>query len=146
MNQIFMQQMSFKRMNVNSMICYGELDKLLYNENANTIILQIVSLGTQRVCDDGIVRDEFLCEYIDKPKQSEMAVARSDDIDFENYLDTTINKDPFGAKYSGKKIREVFENGDIQWLEKALKELRNEFLRDRLQYIVDRGGYGKIQC
>lgn len=145
-----METMIFKRMNVNSTIkfCsrFGEqhLQKELEELEKDNLILQIVSVPYQEKDND-----YFLIEYIKRPSNAEAEKIYNEhygDIDFENYLDTVINKDPFGAKYSGKKIREVFENGDAKWLETALKELRNEFIRDRLQYIVDRGGYGKIQC
>lgn len=140
-----METMIFKRMNVNSKIRFcarfgpDHLQKVIEEIEEDNLILQIMSVPYQEIDND-----YFLIEYI--KKSEEVPTAQTGDIDFENYLDTVINKDPFGAKYSGKKIREVFENGDAKWLETALRELRNEFIRDRLQYIVDRGGYGKIQC
>lgn len=139
--------MEFKRLNKNSkvILCsrFGTESlgfKIVEIEESNTI-LQIVSVPY------GSDEDSFLIEYISKLEEEMFDEPKSRaDIDFENYLDTTLNKDPFGGKYSGMKLRAVFEAGDKQWLATALKEFKNEFIRDRLQYIVDRGGYGQIIC
>lgn len=133
---------NFKRMNKNSKLKLYTKNQFFYD---NDIIDQIE-------CDNTILQmvecdqDTIMVEFISKLEEDMTSPASSVqyDIDFQNYLDTIINKDPFSAKYSGKPIRAVFEAGDEKWLEKALNEMRNEFIRDRLQYIVDRGGYGKI--
>ena len=138
--------MEFKRLNKNSKLkvfiltngTMGEaVSEILNIESSNSLVIQIALIsGT---C--------LIIEYISKLEEEMLEEPKSRaDIDFENYLDTTLNKDPFGGKYSGMKLRAVFEAGDKQWLATALKEFKNEFIRDRLQYIVDRGGYGKIIC
>lgn len=139
--------MEFKRLNKNSKVIFlsrfgndslGSKIEELENKN---LILQIVSVPFNND------NDFFIIEYISKLEETMIDEPKSRaDIDFENYLDTVINKDPFGGKYSGLKIKTVFENGDKQWLTTALKEMKNEFIKDRLQYIIDRGGYGKIIC
>lgn len=106
-------------------------------ESAQNQILQIAQLT-----------DIIIIEYISRLEEEMTAPCGQPqhDIDFENYLDTIINRDPFGAKYSNQPIKAVFEAGDKQWLDTALKNMKNEFIRERLQYIVERGGYGKIKC
>lgn len=140
---------NFKRINKNSKISVGPIEQLLYLENATTMILQITGTGVKSCIDDPLGEYEiFICEYIERseaqmPDHIGMPTA---DIDFENYLDTIINSDPFGGKYSNKPIKAVFEAGDREWLDTALKNMKNKFIRERLQYVVDRGGYGKIKC
>lgn len=135
---------NFRRLNVNSELHIYTVGDFFYGNECVLYSLEFkkewVILQWQMIDPDHILVEALHCQTVDTSN------ANKGDIDFENYLDTVINKDPFGAKYSGKKIREVFESGDAVWLERALAELRNNFLRDRLQYIVDRGGYGKIQC
>lgn len=141
--------MDFKRMNKNSklIMCsrFGPdaLSSKIEEIEKQNLILQIMSVP---LFNNSLVdNDYFLIEYISKLEENLNDEPKSkNDIDFENYLDTTINKDPFGGKYSGMKIKSIFENGDKQWLETALKEMKNEFIKDRLKYIVERGGYGKI--
>lgn len=133
--------MEFKRLNKNSKLHFfvlnnTNIEQLAEHENEDTIILQIVQI-------DAIVH---VVEYIPREKnalQIENCFER--DIEFDNALDTIINNDPFGAKYSGKPIRCIFENGDNEWLDKALNLMHNEFIRKKLEYIVARGGYGKIK-
>ena len=142
--------MEFKRLNKNSKIIFCSRfgpeslgAKIVEIENQN-LILQIVNVPFVRDSST-IDNDYFIIEYISKLEETMTDEPKSKhDIDFENYLETTINKDPFGGKYSGMKLRTIFEQGDKQWLETALKEMKNEFIKDRLKYIVERGGYGKI--
>lgn len=144
--------MEFKRLNKNSKIIFcsrfgpESLSATIDEIESQHLILQIVNVPFVR--DTSTVdNDFFIIEYISQLEDEMFDEPKSRaDIDFENYLDTTLNKDPFGGKYSGMKLRAVFEAGDKQWLATALKEFKNEFIRDRLQYIVDRGGYGKIIC
>ncbi len=149
---------NFKRMNANSKIVTGPIFRLLEHENDKTIILQIVPLGIKQFFgynengeDKNELEDTFLCEYISRleeenaPKTFPSNAMPRGDIEFENYLDTTINKDPFGGKWSGKTIRAVFEAGDVEWANRAIKEMRNEFIRSKIEYIMERGGYGKIR-
>lgn len=136
--------MEFKRLNKNSKIRFYGMKEFLNDESTLDSIEDkylILQMHTHEETDTMVVEyiSKLENEMFDEPKSKH-------DIDFENYLDTTLNKDPFGGKYSGMKLRAVFEAGDKQWLATALKEFKNEFIRDRLQYIVDRGGYGKIIC
>lgn len=142
--------MEFKRLNKNSKIIFCSRfgpeslgAKIIEIENQH-LILQIVNVPFVRDTST-IDNDYFIIEYISKLEETMLDETKSKhDIDFENYLETTINKDPFGGKYSGMKLKTIFEQGDKQWLETALREMKNEFIKDRLRYIVERGGYGKI--
>lgn len=136
--------MEFKRINKNSRIrFYGMKEFLSANESID--LIEYDNLILQMITHEET--DTIVVEYVSKLEEEMFNEPKSrTDIDFENYLDTTLNKDPFGGKYSGMKLRAIFEAGDKQWLSTALKELKNEFIKDRLQYIVDRGGYGKIIC
>ena len=133
--------MEFKRLNKNSKIKFYGVDFFKDNniidsiEYSNTILQIVTHEESKTVIVECI--SQLAETMIDEPKSKH-------DIDFENYLETTINKDPFGGKYSGMKLKTIFEQGDKQWLETALKEMKNEFIKDRLKYIVERGGYGKI--
>lgn len=134
--------MEFKRLNKNSILRIYSLKDFLNNEETlfsieekNTILQMIEHEAT----------DSLIVEYLPREIQEQSAVSFERDIEFDNALDTIINNDPFGAKYSGKPIRCIFENGDNEWLDKALNLMHNEFIRKKLEYIVARGGYGKIK-
>lgn len=143
--------MEFKRLNKNSKLKLCGVNELTQNfismlEEEN-IILQIVDFSrTIKSIDNSecyIVG--IIVEYLPREAQEQSAVSFERDIEFDNALDTIINNDPFGAKYSGKPIRCIFDNGDNEWLDKALNLMHNEFIRKKLEYIVARGGYGKIK-
>lgn len=145
---------SFKRMNANSKLDIVAIEDAGKFENDKTMILQIFPLG-EILCkggpNAGLIEKMYLCEYISRLEEENVpatfpsnAMPRGD-IDFENYLDTTINKDPFGGKWSGKTIRAVFEAGDAEWVHRATTEMRNDFIRSKVEYIMQRGGYGKVR-
>ena len=134
--------MEFKRLNKNSVIRFYDIKEFLNDESTlyvieekNTILQMVEHFET----------DTLIVEYLPREAQEQSAVSFERDIEFDNALDTIINNDPFGAKYSGKPLRCIFENGDNEWLDKALNLMHNEFIRKKLEYIVARGGYGKIK-
>lgn len=133
---------NFRRINANSILIMADRQQFLNDSQwvaaieHDKTILQLCNFGD----------DTIIIEALPKTALTENKKELETDFDFENYLDTVINRDPFGAKYSGKKIKDIFIAGDKDWLDNALKNMKNEFIRERLQYIVDRGGYGKINC
>lgn len=146
--------MDFKRLNKNSKIVMLDMRNKTIEDFNNTIkeIEEPTEDGSHRLILQMQIENECLfLEYICVENDGNCghdynSKIKDGDIEFENALDTVINKDPFGAKYSGKRIREIFENGDAAWLDFALKNMHNPFILDKLKYIVSRGGYGKILC
>ena len=61
-------------------------------------------------------------------------VKNKEDQALENALDTVLNKDPFGDVYSGWKLKDIADN-DPEWIEKAIKDLKNTFIKDKLILI-----------
>lgn len=52
--------------------------------------------------------------------------------------DTVLNRDPFGFGFSGKKLGEIEKDPHgLTWLERASKEMRNEFIRTKVDYILN---------
>lgn len=136
--------MEFKRLNKNSQLKFiylspdNKLDSFIdVNEIVEDgVLLQMVGIESLH---------QIVLEILPREAQEQSTSSFERDIEFDNALDTIINNDPFGAKYSGKPIRCIFENGDNEWLDKALNLMHNEFIRKKLEYIVARGGYGKIK-
>lgn len=134
---------TFKRLNKNSKLeiydahCFwGDDITLITLEEENTII-QIIPIEES---------NKLLVEYVSKLEENlrEPVGIPTHDMQMQDNLDTIINYDPFGNKYSGKPIRDIFEAGDKAWIDKALKNMKNEYIREKLEYIVSRGGYGKV--
>lgn len=61
---------------------------------------------------------------------------QSDQEKIAEYRAIVLNKDPF-AKYSGKTLGEIIDSNDEAWYSKVVSQMRNEFIRTRLQYLHD---------
>lgn len=51
------------------------------------------------------------------------------------YRETIINKDPFMI-YSDCPIGKIFDDKNEKWISRCLKEMKNEYIRDRVEYLV----------
>lgn len=54
----------------------------------------------------------------------------------EEYREVVINNDPFG-KYSGYAIGEIFDAQDINWINHCIKDMRNDYIKSRVEYLKD---------
>ena len=52
------------------------------------------------------------------------------------YRDVIINKDPFMV-YSDCPIGKIFDDKNAKWISRCLKEMKNEYIKDRVEYLVD---------
>ena len=50
------------------------------------------------------------------------------------YRAVVLNKDPFG-KYSGKTLGEIIDANDEQWLDKVVKTMKNDYIRQRIEFL-----------
>ena len=66
--------------------------------------------------------------------KTEEKVKTKQEQDLENALDTVLNKDPFGDVYSGWKLKDIVDT-DPEWIDKAIKDLKNTFIKDKLILI-----------
>lgn len=55
------------------------------------------------------------------------------DSKLEDAMNTVINYDPFGGKFTGKTVAEACRS--TEWTEKAVKGLKNMFLLDRVKLV-----------
>lgn len=53
----------------------------------------------------------------------------------EEYSEIILNNDPF-YKYSGSKLGDIIKLKDMNWINKALKEMRNEYIKTRIEYLA----------
>ena len=61
--------------------------------------------------------------------------------ELETALDTVLDNDPL-KKYSGYRLREIFDCGDFEWVDWVLKYMHNKFIRDKVE-LIRKSGYGK---
>ena len=53
----------------------------------------------------------------------------------KEYSEIVLNNDPF-YKYSGATLGAIIEAKDVNWINKALKEMRNEYIKTRIEYLA----------
>ena len=58
-----------------------------------------------------------------------------DDATINEYGEIVLKNDPF-YKYSGCKLKEIIIKKDIDWIQRALREMRNEYIRTRIEYLA----------
>ena len=58
-----------------------------------------------------------------------------DDDKIKEYSEIVLNNDPF-FKYSGSTLGAIIEAKDKNWINRALKEMRNEYIKTRIEYLA----------
>lgn len=101
----------------------------------------------------------FICELVSKdniplyhneitpvsaPTPFDEPVKSKEEQDLETALATELKNDPQGM-YNGCMLEVPFNNQDWEWVDWTLKNMKNKFIRDRVQLIAKAGyaGYGK---
>lgn len=120
----------------------------LYNKNNNMqqanegIILQIEIYGDD-ILIERVAPLDIPNYYEERDSKSEgkktiekdeTLIYQGDDADLIADLKTVLNNDPFGNKHVGERLNDIYKN-DKEWVSKALKEMRNEFIRSKLKHI-----------
>ena len=80
-------------------------------------ICELIPFSTQGISNGNITQNTYSDEKI------------------EEYGHTILNNDPF-FKYSGHELKDIIEAKDVAWINKALKEMRNEYIKTRIEYLA----------
>lgn len=118
----------------------------------------IVTTNNERTIDDGEVYfiqserlsdNTMIVEYVNQDDLCELipfgvstpAVINNNAIvsnneKAEEYKQVILNKDPYG-KYSGQPLSAPFENKDINWIENVIKNMRNDYIKKRVEYLAE---------
>lgn len=118
-----------------------EYDIKVGNPN-NMIPISIIKFGDQDIFIEYIRESEataFLIEQQELRKEisqkpQAQVVESKELVEAKN---TILNTDPFGShRHAGKTLGEIVAT-DMEWVNHALKNMTNEYIRNRLQLIVD---------
>lgn len=124
----------FKRLNKNSTLSLFDtrtcdFKTALENMEMSGVVLQIVQLS-----NDLIILEDLPAEMLDSVPTKE---AEDNDSTLAEYFDTVLNNDPFHMGFSGKKLGDIWASDQgMTWFEKAKISMRNEYIRDRVLYIL----------
>lgn len=125
--------------------------------NSKVILIKGVSIIEEKIIEDIINNkfiiqvepqmDNLIVEYCESaqmvdliPFTSNMSTPRQEpqgDLHkVEEYREVVINNDPFG-KYSGYAIGDIFDAQDINWINRCIKDMRNDYIKSRVEYLKD---------
>lgn len=125
--------------------------------NSKVILIKGVSIIEEKIIEDIINNkfiiqvepqmDNLIVEYCENaqivdliPFTSNISTPRQEpqgDLHkVEEYREVVINNDPFG-KYSGYAIGDIFDAQDINWINRCIKDMRNDYIKSRVEYLKD---------
>lgn len=128
----------FKKSTKNSKITVIGKDTL----NKDTLNDVPININEDSILQIAYIDQYFIIEYLPKEEQEKLfeeKEQKKEDEELENAMDTILNSDPFGGVHAGQKLGYIYQN-DKKWIERALKELRNTFILDRIKIIVNKLG------
>lgn len=125
-----------KRLFLNSKFCTMHRENLL---KFNAFIIQIDVINQDltiiEYCESNEVCDliPFTSATLGNTPQ-EQPKKQFDKV--EEYRNEVLNNDPWG-KYNDTKLGDIFDKQDANWIDKALKSMRNTYIKSRLEYLKD---------
>lgn len=101
-------------------------------------IIEVETMGSIAVARVYLGDESMLYDYLAaalQPPQAASSTPAPKYMTDEVYsaLETTINTDPFGGRYTAMPLRVAC--ADEAWRKRALRELKNEYLRSRVKTI-----------
>ena len=106
-------------------------------EDYKTISFKYFVIQTEKF-SDSIVEVEY-CNYEDELVELRVAStsksqAQEDD-KITEYRAIVLNNNAFNGKWSGKTLGEVFDAKDYEFIDNAIKNMRNEYIRERIEFL-----------
>lgn len=113
---------------------YEEMKDTLENVN----IIQVESNGELVIVEWCKYEDylDMIPFLISKPQDMARNAPKGDINKVNEYREVELLKDPF-MRYSGYTLGEIFDNKDIKWINKCLQDMKNEYIKDRVAYLVE---------
>ena len=104
---------------------------------------EIFFIQSERLCDNTmLVEYAYQNEICDLMPFSINATTRPQaqnimgvDEKAEEYKNVIINKDPFG-KYTDCPLSLPFENNDTNWIFNVIKNMKNDYIKSRVEYLA----------
>lgn len=100
--------------------------------------IQIIESDKNPIIYIEYIPEAFLKEYMEEQSTIKLdavqPVKNQEEESIEDDLNTVLNKDPRN-KYSGKTLKEIFDANDMEWLHWALSNMKNEFIRKKLEKL-----------
>lgn len=109
-------------------------------------VVSIIETKNDIVYCQCVKLDDF-DKFIEEQKQNNNAeaekVLHKEQEALDEACNTVLKTDPFGGKYNGFKLIDIYKS-NILWVDKALNEMHNKYIVDRLKIIQKGVEDGKI--
>ena len=126
-----------RRLFVNSEFKIVDIDTLDRFGLEKKYIIAVERIGEDYICEycqqDEVV-DLIPFDTVVNSGQKPARKPESESDKIAEYRAVILNKDPFG-KYSGKTLGEIIDANDEQWLDKVVKTMKNDYIRQRIEFL-----------
>ena len=126
-----------KRLFVNSTIETVPTDSTITGVSQDVYIIQVeqmINFWCVEYCKQDEVVDLIPFDTVVNSGQKPARKPESESDKIAEYRAVVLNKDPFG-KYSGKTLGEIIDANDEQWLDKVVKTMKNDYIRQRIEFL-----------
>lgn len=125
-----------KRLFLNSKINYYSMQEGLdLAEDIYVIQVEIIgNLILHEYCRDYEIADLIPFNSLTLPAAQKEEENHFDKVD--EYRAVVLNNDPL-FKYNDTPLGDIFDKHDADWINKALRVMKNEFIKTRIKYLKD---------
>ena len=122
---------------LNSEIVIVDLEEKVDIDSVLDLVVQTEKLSDRYILLEKIKRENLfeLIPFGNLTLQTPTKTQQVDEDLIYDYRETIINNDPFG-KYSGTKLGEIFDKNDIGWVNNCIKNMKNTYIKDRVNYLA----------
>lgn len=116
-------------------------------KNSIIYVYKISELNEQFLWENFIIQTEkltdelILVEYSASSddlidfKMSQTTSQQEEQAKIDEYRAVVLNNNQFNGKWSGKTIGDIFDAKDTEFIDKAIKEMKNEYIRTRIEFL-----------
>lgn len=113
---------TYNIIDLNRVFCTGEL--------------QIVQ--TEKLTDELILVESVdNWENLDELKMSQTKSQSEEQSKIDEYRAIVLNSNQFNGKWSNKTLGELFDAKDTEFIDKAIHEMKNEYIRTRIEFLKE---------
>lgn len=104
--------------------------------NLDDFIIQIEKCGEYLFVEHCHKEDILDLQPFTTNVRDVMTAHKGDQDKINEYMAVEIRNDPFG-RYTGKTLGDIFNAQDEKWIDRCIKEMRNDYIKDRVIYLKE---------
>lgn len=76
-------------------------------------------------------------DNLDELKMSQTKSQSEEQVKIDEYRAIVLNSNQFNGKWSNKTLGELFDAKDTEFIDKAIHEMKNEYIRTRIEFLKE---------